>query len=159
MKFFAGDHACIQHDTYQRPSIDTERFYPLERDREEHRCPVQHNTKWQYDSRYKDAGFRISELRLQTDNKVTEALHGMPLYSKYVPNETQIKSGIEYQFQVRELIPWKLQCEKDATRRKIVSQIDQVDHHSNPVIQRIFWMSTIFIIVPLITTCGACCCM
>lgn len=92
MNFFAGDHACIQHDVYQRPQLETYRFYPLERDRESHKCPIQRNTKWQYDDRYKDVGFTISEWRLQSDNQVTSTLHSLPIYTKYVPNEQQIKS-------------------------------------------------------------------
>ena len=134
MQFFAGDHACIDHNIYQRPKLDTYRYYPLENDRHGEVCPIQRNTKWQYDDRYKDVGFSIDEWHLQSDNYVTRTLHSLPLYDKYVPNERSLKQEIEYQFSVREMIPWKLECEKENTRRKIVSQIDQVDHHSNPVI-------------------------
>jgi len=64
-----------------------------------------------FDTRFKQAGFTISEKDLQESSGVLQALLYLPLYKQTNMEAESIKERVIYDFWTRSTIPWKLECE------------------------------------------------
>lgn len=85
-------------------------FYPLEVSRE-NICPPEQVTSLQFDPRYINAGMSVTEFDLQQTSGVLTTLRELPLYTRYVPNDTFSKKQIQNIFYRRPTLSWDPKCE------------------------------------------------
>lgn len=113
---------------YFEESTDKFEKYPLEIS-ETATCPEEHNTLAKYDTRYTVASaIATTELKLQSQSGVLKTLENMVEYKHMFPDYLKNKNSTFYFAKTRSIVPWKLECEHEITRAKLVDFYEE-----NPV--------------------------
>lgn len=85
-------------------------LYPLEYQQYSNCSPV-YSTRLKKDFQYNEVGLKISELMLQNDSGILDALKALPLYAQYVPDAEDEKAQTYLHLYNRYTINWDIDCE------------------------------------------------
>ena len=94
-------------------------FYPTELDRRTSVCRAENGNS--YDPRYSEVGEEVSEYDLQSASGVLSILQGYPIANQYLDIEQ--KKNQKYSLWTRPTIEWKLKCESDDGRARLLDSL------------------------------------
>ena len=74
-------------------------------------CTFNEQHSKNYDDRYSEVGWNITEYEMQQRSGVLDSVRELPLYSHYVPDPEQSKKQKVYKLWKRNTLKWQLECE------------------------------------------------